>query len=215
VGENRTIAVPPVSPRFARRAEEALAAGQIREAVQLCSEGLEQFPWYATGMYILGRCYEELGRMGEAILEFRRARSILPGTRAVREALERVGRQEQREFELFAVQHVQALQRQQGPLTFEQYIGGMAGEGESTVDFLQQQVQSAKSEEKEAEEEPAEGSPRIVTVTLAEIYAAQKEYREAIEAYRVLIEHRPLEAKRFEKRIAELEVLAAAEKPPE
>ncbi len=56
-----------------------------------------------------------------------------------------------------------------------------------------------------------------MTVTLAEIYAAQGEYGEAMAAYRILMERQPGEAEGYRKRIRELERLAAAatEKPLE
>ena len=50
-------------------------------------------------------------------------------------------------------------------------------------------------------------SGRIVTATLAEIYASQGEYDEAIEAYRALIQQRPGSAGRYQRRLAELEEL--------
>jgi cytochrome c-type biogenesis protein CcmH/NrfG len=46
-----------------------------------------------------------------------------------------------------------------------------------------------------------------VTATLAEIYASQGEYNEAIEAYRTLAAQRPGSAERYQKRLAELEEL--------
>jgi tetratricopeptide (TPR) repeat protein len=51
------------------------------------------------------------------------------------------------------------------------------------------------------------GESSIVTVTLAEIYAKQGEYREALEAYRKLLQQCPDEAGRHAVRIAELERL--------
>lgn len=45
----------------------------------------------------------------------------------------------------------------------------------------------------------------IVTPTLAEIYATQGAYREAIRTYSLLLDRRPEERERFEQRIRELE----------
>ena len=59
-----------------------------------------------------------------------------------------------------------------------------------------------------APEPPTDDQPaatRIVTATLAEIYASQGEYQAAITAYRRLREQHPEEAGRFGRRIAELE----------
>ncbi len=211
-----------ISPWFARRAVERIAAGKSAEAVRLCVEGIAEYPWYATGAYVLGRCYEQSGRRAEAIMEYRRACTLAPDARAVREALARVERQEQDAFEAFAAQQAGALTQPPGSLGFEEFLAGKGGADEGSADFLRKQAEAARREETPAGagEKTAEApspSPRIVTVTLAEIYAAQGEYREAIEAYRALLGRRPEEAEGFQKRIRELEVLAAAatEKPLE
>jgi tetratricopeptide (TPR) repeat protein len=56
-------------------------------------------------------------------------------------------------------------------------------------------------------------SGRIVTATLAEIYASQGEYDEAIEAYRALIQQRPGSAGRYRHRLEELEELRQLHRP--
>ena len=209
-----------VSPWFARRASERIEAGDTAEAARLCMEGIAEYPWYATGVYVLGRCYEELGRTAEAILEYRRAVALLPDAALVREALARAERREQGAFETFAVQQAAVLNRVARPVGFEEYIAGEAGPGEGSADFLRKQAEAARHEEvrpgSEKEASPP-ASARIVTVTLAEIYAAQGEYREALKAYRFLMERRPEDTEGFQKRIRELETLAAAaaEKPRE
>jgi tetratricopeptide (TPR) repeat protein len=211
-----------VSPWFARRASERIEAGNTAEAARLCIDGVAEYPWYATGVYVLGKCYEELGRTAESILEYRRAVALAPDAALVREALARVERHEQGAFEAFAVQQAKALNRVAGSVGYEEYIAGEAGAAESSADFLRKQAEAARHDEARAEVEKEKGKPsvpstRIVTVTLAEIYAAQGEYREAVEAYRVLMERRPEDAEGFQKRIRELEILAAAatEKPLE
>lgn len=211
-----------ISPWFARRASERIEAGDTAEAARLCMEGIAEYPWYVTGVYILGKCYEELGRTAEAILEYRRAVALLPDAATVREALARVERREQGAFETFAVQQAAVLNRVARSIGFEEYIAGEAGSAEGSADFLRKQAEAARHDEVRSGAETKQGpSPpppaRIVTVTLAEIYAAQREYREAVEAYRVLLERRPEDAKEFQKRIRELETLAAAaeEKPLE
>jgi tetratricopeptide (TPR) repeat protein len=211
---------PPVSPLFAREAVRLLDRGELSEALRLCEQGRERYPWYATASFIMGRCLEELGRTGEAVLEYRRVLELLPDNRATRDALERVERRERTEFQTFAEQQAQALKRERNSRTFEEFLreGGM----ESAVEFLARQPQSSAPEPAAAATAPGEtagaGEPsgEIVTVTLAEIYAAQGQYGEAIAAYRKLMERRPEEAVQFRRRITELEGLAAAaetEKP--
>jgi tetratricopeptide (TPR) repeat protein len=167
-------------------------------------------------MLILGRCYEDLGRTAEAVLEFRKGLAIHPDAEIFHEALSRAERREREEFEMFAEQQSQAAGKTVGTLTFEQYVGGKASEGESTVDFLRQQA-ARRGEDVDRERSLQEPAPpaRIVTETLAEIYASQGEYQEAIGAFKLLIERRPNESGRFLERIQKLEILAAAEKPLE
>jgi tetratricopeptide (TPR) repeat protein len=210
------------SPWFARRASERMEAGDIAEAARLCLEGSAEYPWYATGPYILGRCYELLGRTAEAIVEYRRAVALVPDSAMVREALSRAERHEEGSFEAFAVQQAAMLNRTPGSVTFEEFVAGDAGGAESSADFLRKKAEEARHEESraaaEAEQEASPPPPRqIVTVTLAEIYAAQGEYGEAMAAYRILMERQPGEAEGYRKRIRELERLAAAatEKPLE
>ena len=68
-----------------------------------------------------------------------------------------------------------------------------------------------------SQEGPREGPvahARFVTATLAEIYASQGEYDEAIEAYRTLAAQRPGSAERYQKRLAELEELKRMQQGP-
>lgn len=217
-----TTASAAISPWFARRAVERLAAGNTTEAVRLCAEGRTEYPWYATGAYVLGTCYERLGRRAEAIIEYRQACVLAPDVRVLREALLRAERREQEAFEEFAAGQIEALGRPPGSVGFEEYIAGEGGAAENSAEFLRKQAEAARREEPHGEAgkktpEHASPSPKIVTVTLAEIYAAQGEYREAVEAYRILAERRPEDAEGFYRRIRELEALAASatEKPLE
>lgn len=208
-----------VSSSFARVAAGHLAKGDVGEALKLCVEGLKQFPWYPAGVLVLGRCYEELGRTVEAMLEYRRVLRLLPDNHELQKAVGRTERREQEEFQAFAEQQMRTLKTQKNALTFDRYIADSGGDQDSTVAFLLKQVRSAGApavrEREEGEADRAEGAPRFVTETLAEIYASQGEYREAIEAYGQLLERRPAEAERYRKRIAELEERAASEKPLE
>jgi tetratricopeptide (TPR) repeat protein len=206
-----------VSASYARVAAGQLRKGDVGEALKLCIEGAEQYPWYPAGALILGRCYEELGRTVEAMLEYRRGLRLLPDNRELQKAVERTERREQDEFQAFAEQQVRTLKTQKNALTFDRYVAESGGDQDSTVAFLLKQVQGAAAPATaEAEEtDRAPGAPRFVTETLAEIYASQGEYREAIEAYSQLIERRPTEAERYRKRMAELEERAASEKPLE
>jgi tetratricopeptide (TPR) repeat protein len=187
----------------------------------MCSEGVNEYPWYATGALVLGACYEELGRASEATIAYRRALSLLPDSAVLQRAVGRSEQREQEEFQSFAERQEQTLEAKKNSQTFAQYAADGAADQISTAEFLLKQVASRKSsplaprkgEEIQDDGSVREASPRIVTVTLAEIYASQGEYREAIDAYRKLVERHPEEAVRYLQRLEELEWREKQEKP--
>ena len=183
-------ACPDVSPRFVVHAEALLSAGNIEAAIALCRAGVALYPWYATGYWVLGKCYEAHGSAAAACEQYTEVARRLPGVAAVQRALERAS----------AMQEMKP---------------GALAEQETDVEFILRRLQEAKrvvppaaTEDKPLVDMAAPKSERsIVTVTLAEIYAKQGDYREAIEAYKKLIEQRPEDAGRHAVRMNELEKL--------
>jgi tetratricopeptide (TPR) repeat protein len=209
------------SPEFARHAKEYLDSGQVQKALEICLEGTAAFPWYGTGALILGQCYDALGRTVEAMLAYRRALKAVPDNAVIQSLLRSAEEREQQAFEAYAESQARVLKTKKESTTFESYVSEGGEESESSVEFLVRQLQGAQrivppGPDVQAAEElapPSEAPPtRIVTATLAEIYANQGQYREAIKAYRALCEQRPDEAHRYEKRLADLEELAKSQK---
>lgn len=209
------------SPEFAHFAKEYLESGQVQKALEICLEGTAEFPWYGTGALVLGQCYDTLGRTVEAMLAYRRALKAVPDSSVVQSLLKSAEEREQQAFEAYAENQARLLKAKKESTTFESYVSEGGEESESSMEFLVRQLQGAKrivppGPEAQAGEEqaPPSESPatRIVTATLAEIYANQGQYREAIRAYRALCEQRPEEAHRYEKRLADLEELAKTQK---
>lgn len=212
------VAANPKSPVFARLAFYYLKEGRTQQALQLSLEGLDVFPNYATGHLVLGQCYEALGRNIEAMLEYRKVLRAVPDNPTAQALMKGVEQREQETFRAFAEERARKLRERRDSLTFEQFVSVHSSEKESTVDFLLKQLQEAKKaagssqsvnegESKEKDAQTSERTSKIVTATLAEIYANQGEYREAIDAYKKLLKERPVEAGRYEKRIAQLEEL--------
>jgi tetratricopeptide (TPR) repeat protein len=205
----------PRSPVFARLASYYLKEGLVQKAVEVCLNGLKSYPHYATAHLVLGQCYESLGRNIEAMLEYRRALKAVPDNPRLQTLLRNAEQREQDAFKAFAEERVQKLKGRRDTMTFEQYEKDETPEKESTIDFLLRRLQAAQTAtqdripvERSAPSEEREVTPvKIVTATLAEIYANQGEYKEAIGAYRKLLEQRPTDAQRYEKRIAQLEEL--------
>lgn len=204
------------SPWFARIAADLLEAGNTKEALRICVEGTRVFPRYATGRLILGKCYESLGSHVEAMLEFRRVFEMFPDNPVIADLVRDAGKREQEGFEVFAAEREARLQGRKDRLSFEEYVGTAAMANASSVEQIIQQLGDAprripisSSEPTVLHSEPDIPPPsgRLVTATLAEIYASQGEFDEAIEAYRTLVAQRPGSAERYQKRLAELEEL--------
>jgi tetratricopeptide (TPR) repeat protein len=60
----------PGSPAFARLADIYRSQGQVDKAIALCENGVKANPIYPTGHLLLGRCYFEMERVDEALVEF-------------------------------------------------------------------------------------------------------------------------------------------------
>ncbi|MGB2958933.1 MAG: tetratricopeptide repeat protein [Bacteroidota bacterium] len=207
------------TPWFARLALVYLEQGDSDTALRVCREGMKRYPRYVTGNLVLAKCYEALGRRIEAALEYRRVLEVLPDNQMVKDAVRQLERQEQVAFETFAQRRQEELRTVGGSVSFEQYNVSQESPQESSVDFLIKQLQEVRrsttqgqgEQAGEAELEDGEAAAKIVTETLAEIYASQNEFHEAIKAYRKLLELRPEEAPRYEKRLAELQERARME----
>jgi tetratricopeptide (TPR) repeat protein len=87
-----------------------------------------------------------------------------------------------------------------------------AGKITPVIDFTQKEsptpvINFAQKETSTASEQDTPAGMGFVTPTLAEIYAKQGWYDDAIKAYKTLARNKPAEKERYEKRIAELEAL--------
>jgi len=206
-----------IAPRFAERAAELLEKGRVAAALSLCLGGTTKFPDYAGGRWVLGQCYEMLGKPHEAMVQYQHVDRLLPGMEQVAKALRRVGgaslpsgkaqgTESENEIE-FMLRQLQSA-KQQGSLT---PVPPPEGDNGSTeVDAKPSDARTGQMSAIRAEHFP------ILTATLAEIYTQQGEYKEAAEAYRLLIQQRPDEAGRYRERLAAVEkLLEGVDKPGE
>jgi tetratricopeptide (TPR) repeat protein len=197
-----------------------LEKGEVDKALSLCLAGRREFPRYITGSLILGKCYEALGRREEALVEYERVLDGLPGNTLLADLRSHLRDQEEDEFREYLSRRHSTIRDKGGSVPLERYLASPASSGqESGVDFLLKQLREVQrvaptASEKEAGREfreAAAGGGTIVTATLAEIYASQKEYGEAIRAYKRLAEQQPADAGRYRARLLQLEELARAQ----
>jgi tetratricopeptide (TPR) repeat protein len=205
----------PRSPVFARLAAYYLTEGKVDRTVELCLEGLRHFPHYPAAHLVLGKAYEAQGRHVEAMLEYRKVKRAVPDNPAVAELLRKVELREQDAFRAFAEDRERKLIDRRNTIPFERYVADEPDPGAGAADFVLERLRAAEAPpastpvRKERPPDPpaakAPSSPKIVTATLAEIYASQGEYQAAITAYQRLREQHPEEAGRYDRRIAQLE----------
>ncbi len=189
------LAANPKSPLFARLASCYLKEGEVQKAVDVCTRGLKDHPDYTTAHLVLARCFEAMGRNLEALVEYRRVLKSFPDNLPVITLVQNIERKEQEAFRSFAEERLQELRRKQG-LTPRK----VAEEPARPIRV------EREDEEDEAEDEVrTTGGQKIVTATLAEIYASQGEFGEAIQIYKRLSIEKPGEAETYLKRIADLE----------
>jgi tetratricopeptide (TPR) repeat protein len=175
-----------IDPRFAERAADLLDRGDVPAALSVLLTGIKAYPAYVTAHLLLSQCYERLGKPQDAAQQVIMARRLVPGLGEVRNVRREGGAAESGvDFMLRQLPHVK-LRPEVAPV-------GRA-EGTAAPDGVQEHASE-------------DAALPIVSATLAEIYADQGRYREAIEAYSRLAQQRPAEAGRYRERLAELEKL--------
>lgn len=179
-----------IRPSFCKQVIEYLAQGKNDLAHEICRKGVASYPQYTTGHLLLGKTYEMLGQYAEAVLEYNFVLRALPGNEAVRSLLQGVEQREADAFEEYAKKQGRMLGEKRKGVTLDTYLADPPASPSSKP--------------------PSTATLRFVTQTLAEIYASQGEYGEAIQAYRKLMEQRPQDAQRFSERMVELEAMARA-----
>jgi len=128
-------------------------------------------------------------------------------------------------YEQFAERMSNELSAGEGPLGLDEFFAPKAQQAneQQSVDHIEELAEKLKSApritpiidiaEKKVippSEEDTLASTEFVTPTLAEIYAKQGWYDDAIIAYKTLARIKPAERERFEKRVQELEQLKKA-----
>lgn len=205
--------VPDIEPSFAREAARHLLDGDIQRAIELCTRGIAAFPHYATGYFVLGKCYEALGRTVESLVEYRRALNMLPDNPEVQLLVKHAEEKEQKEFQKFAKEQEKKLEGKKETVPVEEFLAKKPTSEESAIEYLAKRLQDVKRMQPNTSStfEPDRMQPgseqRFITVTMAEIYASQGVFNESIKAYQEILKQHPEEKERFEKRIRELEEL--------
>jgi len=193
----------PRSPLFARLALEYLSAGKTSEAIELCLRGLELYPSYPAAHLVLAKCYAQLSSYALALSSLESTKSQVSF------------------FPLYDTLHdewtsglgtgpekkTSALSAP-APLVPEITPPVTAESHPPPAPAVPRDAQPELSNEELQQIQRPPGSDsdewRIVSKTLAEIFATQEEYDEAIITYRLLIQEQPEQKETFQARIDEL-----------
>jgi tetratricopeptide (TPR) repeat protein len=182
----------PRSPLFARLADEYLRAQRYDDALELCINGLQLFPDYATANLVIARCLVEKNDPATALSHLQVVLRTYPDN-GVLKALYRAWEEQT----AFAPPEQSIPQEPEAPAP-EQISP------QETVQSGETEVPPQVAETAKEEEDFSLDDVPIVSVTLAEIYATQGAYEAAIAMYRKLQRQKPQQAKEFEKKIEEL-----------
>ena len=202
-----------ISPSFAREAVEHLQEGDTQRALALCLAGTTAYPDYATGHFILGKCYEACNRMTDALREYHLALHTLPDNPTLQLLVKSAEGKKRTESQKPITEADMLAENTTGKPPTDNLPDQPSTKEESTIEYLARRLQDAKRINPNSSTIPDslplgnERSAKIVTPTVAEIYVTQGQYSEAINAYRELAKQHPEERSRYTKRIDELEQL--------
>ncbi len=192
------LASNPSSPLFVRLASLYLDGNKVESALNLCESGVTRYPEYATAHLVLAKCYLRLQRFGDAKRELQRTLNLQP----------RCGVAEELVQEIRA--HEQSGAMGERERSIEEEASTPAAEYKDTPSSVSVEDDILAVESFIGDQTSVE----IATPTLAEIYASQGAFREAIRTYRVLAARKPEEKERFEGRIKELKERWRSVGPP-
>ncbi len=206
------------SPLFVREANTEIFANNVEKAVEILQQGLQLFPDYPTAHIVLAKALTMLGKYDEALSSYKKGCGLINSDASY----------------IFFAEEVASSKKQRSafgkiprqPLTFEQDFqdekDSFPGKSssffknenafEDRLSEIAEKISAVKiqpppdSREKEEESDldfPSE--VKIASETLAKIYIAQGEFKEAIEMYRRLIRKNPIKEDYFLGRISELQ----------
>jgi tetratricopeptide (TPR) repeat protein len=191
----------PRSPLFARLAMEYLSAGKTAEAIELCRKGLLLYPAYATGHLVLAKCYAQEASFALALSSLEETKKYIS------------------HFPFYDTlfydwtSHLNSSPQETIAPEPEVQVAesevSASVEPETPVPAVVERSEQPELSREELEQiQRPLGSDsdewRIVSRTLAEIFATQGEYDEAIITYRLLMREQPDRSSTFQTRIEEL-----------
>ncbi|MFA6597884.1 MAG: tetratricopeptide repeat protein [Ignavibacteriaceae bacterium] len=206
------------SPLFVRKANAEIFANNVDKAVEILQEGLPLFPDYPTAHIVLAKALTMLGKYDDALYSYKIGCGLINSeasydfffkevahSKKQRSAFGKIPRQPftfENDFydEEKSPSEINPQHNQQEN-AFEDRLGEIAEQISSIK--RQPPPESIKKEKEVGNNTTSE--IKIASETLAKIYIAQGEYKEAVEMYHSLIMKDPSKKDYFLERISELQ----------
>lgn len=170
----------PESRLFAPLADAYRKSGEVERAIELCEEGLERYPDYASAHVILGKCFYDKGATERARAEFLRVMELDPENMV---ALKFMG-----DILLAEGNREKAVECYSRLLTIDptnEVVARMLEEVQEEFQVKKIDLDDDKAVKK------VESPKELATMTLAGIYAAQGYYNKALKIYKDIIRKEP------------------------
>jgi len=197
------------SPLFARIANWELENNNHEAAIEILKEGLRENPDFPTPYFILGRAYCKTGDFSKALKCFKKGSELIHFRETYQFYLRELDsmRSSQMSPELRALASLERKKEK----SFQKKENERSAQLEDNLDELADKISRAKipviTEEDSSSKYVANEIPEsslIVSETLAKIYLAQGEIKEAIIIYEKLSKKEPSRLEYFSQRISEL-----------
>jgi len=190
----------PGSPLFARVGKILLDEGKVNEAIEILNRGLELYPDYSTAYYIRAIAHAYSGKVMEARRDVHTASALYENSLSEKYYLEMIDRIENE------IKSLEGLKIHR----FFNNKNDRKNSIEDKLDELAEVLSKARIKynpdagDNTVVELPEIQKTRIVTETMAKIYEAQRNYKEAIAIYRDLAKSNPEKADYFKQKIEEI-----------
>lgn len=181
----------PSSPLFARVAESELESGNIDNAIQMLERGLEIYPDYISAKLIYIQALAKKGEYKKVIDRLDELRPTLNDDASINYYLEKI--EEEKSNIQITHDEIKDLKK-----PFEEELENLA----ETINKAKIPPIDSSITPKIDESEPR--GKQFVSETLAGIYLAQSNFKEALDIYEKLIESNPTKTEHYEKKIEEI-----------
>ncbi len=187
------------SPLITYKASKELDAGNNKRALGLLKESLEKNPYHSTTYYMLAVALAKNNQI-EVAKEF------------LNKATEMFYDEGTKDYYFNIIEKIR-METEGINLGIEETVNEVLSQSFLEADELNNDIEISEEELKATQTKKSHDDDNsIITETLAEIYASQNNYEEAIEIYEKLLHSKPEKEDKLKKRIAELKEILESKK---